>query len=257
MRTIKSFLAMTAMSAALVAAAPASAVITITNGDITLSDQVCASCANVAFLPSTFDGTGNTGMGETSGGVQVLFTGIEDLEATGPGDAWVGAADGSITSLDVALASGSLFSLMGFNVNEPNGGFAGGPLWDLKITAYYSGGEFSGIFHDFGNNTAFKVASTDSDISHVLIQLLNNDDSVAGENGVPYFYETNNPRDQEPHTGLAYFDGFGQIKIDGVVTSVPGVPEPSTWGMMLLGFGGVGMSVRARKRRTALPVVAS
>jgi hypothetical protein len=30
-------------------------------------------------------------------------------------------------------------------------------------------------------------------------------------------------------------------------TSVPGVPEPATWGMMLIGFGGVGFGLRRRK----------
>ena len=32
--------------------------------------------------------------------------------------------------------------------------------------------------------------------------------------------------------------------------NVPGVPEPSTWGMMLVGFGAVGFSLRKAKRRS-------
>ncbi|HET6941946.1 MAG TPA: PEPxxWA-CTERM sorting domain-containing protein [Sphingomicrobium sp.] len=28
----------------------------------------------------------------------------------------------------------------------------------------------------------------------------------------------------------------------------PGVPEPSTWAMMLLGFGAIGFSMRHRRR---------
>jgi len=28
-----------------------------------------------------------------------------------------------------------------------------------------------------------------------------------------------------------------------------GVPEPSTWAMMLLGFGGIGMAMRRSRRR--------
>lgn len=31
-------------------------------------------------------------------------------------------------------------------------------------------------------------------------------------------------------------------------SSAPGVPEPSTWAMMLLGFGGIGVAMRRRKR---------
>jgi len=39
-------------------------------------------------------------------------------------------------------------------------------------------------------------------------------------------------------------------------TSTHAVPEPATWAMMLLGFGGIGMSMRTRRRRTALMQVA-
>jgi hypothetical protein len=34
------------------------------------------------------------------------------------------------------------------------------------------------------------------------------------------------------------------------------VPEPATWAMMLLGFGGIGLSMRSRRRRPALAQVA-
>ena len=37
---------------------------------------------------------------------------------------------------------------------------------------------------------------------------------------------------------------------------VPGVPEPATWGMMLLGFGGIGMALRRRRRDARLLQVA-
>lgn len=40
------------------------------------------------------------------------------------------------------------------------------------------------------------------------------------------------------------------------VTFGSGVPEPSTWGMMLLGFGGVGYSMRRRRRATPFVQVA-
>jgi hypothetical protein len=32
-------------------------------------------------------------------------------------------------------------------------------------------------------------------------------------------------------------------------TGSPAVPEPATWGLMLLGFGGIGMALRRRRRR--------
>ena len=49
---------------------------------------------------------------------------------------------------------------------------------------------------------------------------------------------------------------FFQLKQNSY-NGVPAVPEPATWGMMLLGFAGIGMSLRrSRKRNPALLQVA-
>jgi hypothetical protein len=39
------------------------------------------------------------------------------------------------------------------------------------------------------------------------------------------------------------------LRITATDAIVAGVPEPSTWAMMLLGFGGIGMAMRFRRRR--------
>jgi hypothetical protein len=46
-----------------------------------------------------------------------------------------------------------------------------------------------------------------------------------------------------------------QVRIASTEAGVPPVPEPATWGMMLLGFAGVGMALR-RKRPTLLSQIA-
>ena len=38
--------------------------------------------------------------------------------------------------------------------------------------------------------------------------------------------------------------------------TTPPVPEPATWAMMLVGFGGIGMALRRRRRNTILPQLA-
>lgn len=49
-------------------------------------------------------------------------------------------------------------------------------------------------------------------------------------------------------TGLTLTSGGNSLEVDnfGVANAVP---EPATWGMMLLGFGAMGVSLRNRKRR--------
>lgn len=46
-----------------------------------------------------------------------------------------------------------------------------------------------------------------------------------------------------------------QVRIDTARLTAP-VPEPGTWALMLLGFGGIGVSMRRRRRSTVLMQVA-
>lgn len=48
----------------------------------------------------------------------------------------------------------------------------------------------------------------------------------------------------------------GNGSYTGNVTIRPAVPEPSTWAMMLLGFGATGFMMRRRNRRTVLAQIA-
>jgi hypothetical protein len=57
--------------------------------------------------------------------------------------------------------------------------------------------------------------------------------------------------DCEPtgHFGYVYIDGFGSVAPPGTVS---GVPEPGTWALMILGFGGVGSALRNARRRSIM-----
>jgi len=50
-------------------------------------------------------------------------------------------------------------------------------------------------------------------------------------------------------------DGKGVSNAQILGTGTPAVPEPTTWAMMLLGFGGIGLTMR-RKRRVPLAQIA-
>jgi hypothetical protein len=57
--------------------------------------------------------------------------------------------------------------------------------------------------------------------------------------------------------GLTSSPGPTQVNFEGVLSftspsTVPGVPEPSTWAMMIIGFAGVGFMAYRRRNKTAL-----
>ena len=47
------------------------------------------------------------------------------------------------------------------------------------------------------------------------------------------------------------FTAFSEF-VPGNGTFAPGVPEPTTWGLMIMGFGGLGVALRARRRAVAV-----
>jgi len=210
-----------AMLAGLAISTPAAAAVTITS-------SVCASCENVHLVPGG-DLTDNVAQGTTQGGViaGVTFTGLEPI-ATGEGNGlpWVAAVDGGMTYLDVSLNPGFTFTLAGFNLND----LPGNDSWSVRVSAFDGATlKASEVFTE-SNNTKFKIAATGSDVlTHFQIQLL------TGPNG-----------GAAPLDGAVQLDGVGQVRIDGVAV----VPEPTTWALMILGFGGAGAMLR--RRRTAL-----
>jgi len=55
-------------------------------------------------------------------------------------------------------------------------------------------------------------------------------------------------------TGLAQITDFAPN--NGLLAAVAPVPEPSTWALMLLGFGGMGLALRRGHRRRVTPQIA-
>lgn len=86
---------------------------------------------------------------------------------------------------------------------------------------------------------------------------------ASGSNSLTKFYD-NGTLEQWGLSGLTLNSGQYTLNIMGTNTdtgvlsgtvTIAAVPEPATWGMMLLGFAGIGFAMR-RHRRSALPQVA-
>ncbi len=69
--------------------------------------------------------------------------------------------------------------------------------------------------------------------------------------GIGFDPNTNNTYQVDLAAGGHSLTAFAQLG-----TGVGAVPEPATWAMMLIGFGGIGFSMRRRRRTTALPQLA-
>ena len=152
------------------------------------------------------------------GGPQVTFTSTQGNLSTNPGAATVFTADGSLlTNLTFTILSG--FSAAEFNLEN-------GDPSSFLVTLTDSGGDtFSQTLSKLNGSNIFNILAPA---------------------GTTYTSAT------FTSTGGGFAD-LKQLR----VTLATAVPEPATWAMILLGFGGIGMAMRRRRSgRGALMQVA-
>jgi len=215
-----------AAAALLAPAAPAFA-------DVHIVAENCASCSNVHLIDQVAGDNVVNGETFNGSGISLTATGIEPLADTSPGNgqAWVGAVDGTLTYLDLAIQGGYTFTDLGFNLNEQN--LSGNPDWFVTLTGFDLSGPTSQSF-TLSHNTDFHIYTTNSQVlTHVQIQQIT---SIGG-----------GPLDEGADSAL---DGVGQIKIGGV--SALAVPEPASWALMITGFAGMGALLRRRRAEALL-----
>ncbi len=158
-------------------------------------------------------GNGTVGIG----GAAVTFTTTEagglDLDASG--QATISAGDeGTLEDLTFQILTG--FSAAEFNLNPLN--VQGGPI-SFGVTITTLGGYTESF--TTGNQRFAVVAGAGETLTSVSITT--------------------------PTT--AGFGALTQLRVRGPVGAVP---EPATWAMMLLGFGGIGYSMRRRRKSTMI-----
>jgi hypothetical protein len=161
------------------------------------------------------------GMGQTNTNppVQVQFTSMTDLlNLDASGQASISAVDQVLNNLTFSLLGGATFQRAEFNLLN-------GATSPLSVT----------IATNTGSNTF----------------------TLANSNGANRFGITAAPGEiltSATFTSVGGFDSFRQLRLGGIGTGgqTPGqsgaVPEPSTWAMMLIGFGAVGFGMRRRRK---------
>jgi hypothetical protein len=185
--------------------------------DITIVEGNVPGALDTILLDGDDSGTDNQVLGRSNAGWTVLIQGEENIEATTTGQPWVVGTDGGLTFLRISTP-GATFTGAELNINDPDGG---PPVqWDIVLNGYDQlGGTFTASFDDITNNQFFNwVASNGQTISSIDLR-------TSGDVAV------------------------GQIRLGGI-TGV--VPEPATWAMMIVGFGGVGALMRRRRGHSAL-----
>ncbi len=210
-----------------IAASPASAAATLQQCTSGASCVSGTTNVNLLAYPSTGSLIVSGTVGTQVGAPVVNFTSTNGLLDTNPGAATVFRASsnaGLLTQLTFTLLTGS-FTAAEFNLER--GALTGTAPLSITLTAL--GG---------GTRTFDVTNSTGSNIFDIIAGL-------PGESYTSASFST---------TG----GGFDDLKQLRLVLAAPtaAVPEPATWAMMLVGFGGIGLTLRRRRRNASMLKVA-
>jgi hypothetical protein len=197
-------------AAVAIASAPASAAVVITN-----SPGAVQPSENVLFQTNNQTGTRVEGITNQTN-TRVAFTSTTDtLLTTGSqGQARLEATDGSLDQLTFGLSNMMTFTEAEFN-----------------------------LFNALSNTTQV-VISLSSGLTQTFALNPNGQNffgirATGGDTLTSISFNTNG-------SGVA---DLRQVRIGGISSPMGAVPEPSTWAMMLLGFGFIGGAMRTAKRR--------
>lgn len=168
-------------------------------------------------------------------GYFVDFTSVDPLSISGNGMAKVDGPFGSITMSPEGPPSANQglvgFSEIKFTVTSGVDGSTAGDTFTV-VANFLGGGSdtFSNIALDT-NDKYLVTAGSGEVITSLSIE------NLANSTGAPI-----------------QFGDVRQVYFNGIGGTAPGVPEPATWALMLVGFGGLGAVMRSRRRTAAVSV---
>lgn len=130
------------------------------------------------------------------------------------------------------LASPSIYKL------HPNNSAQVSPVFPT-----ITGNEFNVVYTAGSNNLSFTYTpgTGDPEVHYV---------SVKQSNDYVLFYDPNPILSGSLDLSTWFPNNPGWSHITFFDTRTPPIPEPGTWAMLLLGFGGVGIAIRRRRKQT-------
>ncbi len=177
-------------------------------------------------------------------GYVVNYSSTDTLHASSSGGFAFVQGVGSNGFADLTLTPETVtFSAFKFNLQLPA---ANGPTipngyktdFTFDTTVFFAGGGSQSFAEDVGNgagnNRYLITASTAQTIDQIVFSDLV---GVSTKNNDPTLTNDFN------------FDSLRQVSFDAVGV----VPEPATWALFILGFGAIGMMMRASRRRSLAP----
>jgi PEP-CTERM motif len=144
------------------------------------------------------------------------------------------AADGSFSGTfgDTGIAGGAFTDTYTFNMPT---GVAAATISSIFTTNTSNDINFTAVTLD---GTTFDIGST----GQVEFRFVNN---VLVTDGPQSLVVSGSSGGNGSYAGTLSFESAG-----GIIIGVGGVPEPAAWALMIVGFGGVGAALRARRRFT-------
>jgi fibro-slime domain-containing protein len=199
--------------------------------------QCCSTVTNL--VQSTLGPNGLPVYNSSYGGP---FT-LTDLNANGELTWWSPAFNGRVTATGAGVVSTPVSDNTFF---VPNGNGAGNG--NAFLTAI-----FSGVITLAGPQTVTFSFGGDDDMFLFV------DGQSVGQLGGVHGFTTATPTTSVlsagNHTFTAFYADRAQTQaatyfniVTEGITVTPSVPEPATWAMMLLGFGGIGLAIRRRRK---------